>query len=61
MTRKRDCADERRIEQLRELGRLADELLVPADADQVLAAVGRELDRIGYLIPERYHSGGTIH
>ena len=58
---KRNCADERRIEQLRELGRLADELLVPAEADQVLVAVGRELERIGYLIQERYHYRDTIH
>ena len=61
MTRKRHCADERRVEQLRELGRLADELLVPADADQVFALIGRELDRIGFVIPERYHAGGIIH
>ena len=38
---KRNCADERRIERLKTLGRLADEALPPAAADKVMLLIGR--------------------
>ncbi len=47
MNRKRSCAAERRIERLKLLGRLADELLTPSAADAVIVSIGDELLRLG--------------
>ena len=43
----RNCAMVRRIERLKLLGRLADEVLKPEAADLVLESIGDELVRLG--------------
>ena len=47
MNRKRSCAAERRIERLKLLGRLADEVLIPEAADCVIDLIGDELLSLG--------------
>ena len=47
MNRKRSCAAERRIERLKLLGRLADEVLTPEAADRVIELIGDELLQLG--------------
>ena len=47
MTKKRNCATARRIERLKLLGRLADELLTPEAADRVIELIGDELVSLG--------------
>ena len=47
MNRKRSCAAERRVERLKLLGRLADEVLTPEAADLVLELIGDELLSLG--------------
>ena len=63
MTKKRNCATARRIERLKLLGRLADELLTPSAADSVLASIGDELVRLGAhpWIPGSVDPETTIH
>ena len=59
----RACATERRISNLRLLGRLADEVLRPAAADRVLDLIGDELLLLG-IHPQLSESVGvdvTIH
>ena len=47
MNRKRSCAAEWRIERLKQLGRLADEVLTPEVADRVIELIGDELLQLG--------------
>ena len=47
MNRKRSCAAEWRIERLKQLGRLADEVLTPEAADCVIELIGDELLQLG--------------
>ena len=61
--RKRDCADERRIERLKALGRMADAALPPDAADTVLSLIGDELEKLGVhpTLSERIDPRATIH
>ena len=63
MSRKRDCADERRIARLKQLGRLADLALPPDAADAVMSLIGDELQRLGIhpTLSERVDPSATIH
>ena len=62
MSRKRSCAVDRRVEQLRQLGKLADLLLHPADADRVLLSIGAELQAMGiYQLTPEVDPQATIH
>ena len=54
-------ADEAYIEALRRIGKLADAWLDRPDADPLLMFIGAELERIGYVIPERHHSREAVH
>ena len=47
IARRRSCATARRIERLKLLGRLADEVLTPEAADIVLGLIGDELLSLG--------------
>ena len=54
MNRKRSCAAERRIDRLKQLGRLADAALTKDAADDVIRIIGSELQRLGiYPITEQ--------
>ena len=63
MNRKRSCATARRIERLKLLGRLADELLTPEAADRVIESIGVELVRLGIhpWMPETVDPKATIN
>ena len=59
---KRNCADERRIERLKAIGRLADAALTEDSADDVLRIIGAELQRLGiYPTTEQIDPPATIH
>ena len=62
MNRKRSCAAERRIERLKALGRLADEVLTRASADIVLGLIGDELATLGiYPLADSPKATTTVH
>ena len=60
---KRNCADERRLERLKTLGRLADEALPPDAADTVMGLIGDELLLLGIhpTLSERIDPRAAIH
>ena len=60
---RRACAAERRIEKLRLLGRLADEVLTPERADRVLGLIGDELVVLGIhpQMAESVDPEATVH
>ena len=60
---RRACAAERRIEKLRLLGRLADEVLTPERADRVLELIGDELLLLGIhpSLSEGVDPSATVH
>ena len=59
-TPKRNCATARRIEKLKQLGRLADEVLTPEAADIVLGLIGDELVSRG-ISPLADPKATTVH
>ena len=63
MNRKRSCAAERRVERLKLLGRLADEVMTPEAADCVLELIGDELLRLGIhpQLSETVDPSATVH
>ena len=63
MTKKRNCATARRIEGLKLLGRLADEVLRPEAADLVIELVGDELVSLGIhpWLADSVDPKATIH
>ena len=60
--RKRNCAAARRVERLKALGRLADEVLTPEAADIVLGLIGDELVSLGiYPLADSPKATTTVH